>query len=44
MLDLAQVRLRNDDAVERRVVREELAKIAALRVERLLGASEAVAR
>jgi 2-oxo-4-hydroxy-4-carboxy-5-ureidoimidazoline decarboxylase len=44
MLDIAQVRLRNDDAVERRVVREELAKIAALRVERLLGASEAVAR
>ena len=44
MLDIARARLHNDDAVERQVVREELAKIAALRVERLLGVGEAVAR
>jgi 2-oxo-4-hydroxy-4-carboxy-5-ureidoimidazoline decarboxylase len=44
MLDIARARLHNDDAVERQVVREELAKIAAVRVQRLLGADQAVAR
>lgn len=36
MLELAQARLGNDDASERLVVQEELAKIARLRVERLV--------
>ncbi len=44
MLDIARARLHNDDAVERRVVREELAKIAAVRLQRLLAADEAVVR
>ena len=36
MLQIAQERLCNDEATERRVIRDELAKIVALRVERLL--------
>jgi 2-oxo-4-hydroxy-4-carboxy-5-ureidoimidazoline decarboxylase len=38
MLEAARLRLRHDDAVEREVVRTELATIAAQRVERLLDA------
>jgi 2-oxo-4-hydroxy-4-carboxy-5-ureidoimidazoline decarboxylase len=44
MLEIARTRLGNDEAIEHVVIREELAKIAALRLERLLGAGEAVAR
>jgi 2-oxo-4-hydroxy-4-carboxy-5-ureidoimidazoline decarboxylase len=43
MLDVARARLRNDEATERRVVRDELGKIVALRVERLVDAAEAEA-
>ena len=37
MLTALEVRLGNDEATERAVVRTELAKIAALRLERMLG-------
>ena len=37
MLDALRARLANDDSTERAVVRTELAKIAALRLERMLG-------
>jgi 2-oxo-4-hydroxy-4-carboxy-5-ureidoimidazoline decarboxylase len=37
MLDAARARLTNDPATERRVVREELRKIARRRLERLIG-------
>ncbi len=44
MLEIAQERLRNDEATERRVIRDELAKIVALRVERLLDVEGATNR
>lgn len=42
LLEIAQGRLRNDEATERRVIRDELGKIVALRVERLLDVHGAV--
>jgi 2-oxo-4-hydroxy-4-carboxy-5-ureidoimidazoline decarboxylase len=42
LLEIAQERLRNDEATERRVIRKELGKIVALRVERLLDVHGAV--
>jgi 2-oxo-4-hydroxy-4-carboxy-5-ureidoimidazoline decarboxylase len=36
LLESARGRLRNDEATERRVIRDELGKIVALRIERLL--------
>jgi 2-oxo-4-hydroxy-4-carboxy-5-ureidoimidazoline decarboxylase len=42
LLEAAQQRLGNDEATEQRVVRDELGKIVALRVERLFGVHEAV--
>jgi 2-oxo-4-hydroxy-4-carboxy-5-ureidoimidazoline decarboxylase len=44
LLETAQGRLRNDEATERRVIRDELAKIVTLRLGRLLGVDEAVTR
>ena len=41
LLETARKRLAGDEATERRVVRDELAKIVTLRLERLLGAEEA---
>lgn len=42
LLEIAQGRLHNDEVTERRVVRDELGKIVALRVERLLSVEGAV--
>jgi len=42
MLAAAQARLGNDDAAERRVIRDELGKIVALRVKRMLDVHETV--
>lgn len=44
LLEIARERLRNDEATERRVIRDELGKIVALRVERLLDVHGAVTR
>jgi len=44
LLDIARARLGNDEATEQQVVRAELGKIVALRLEKLLGVGEAVTR
>jgi 2-oxo-4-hydroxy-4-carboxy-5-ureidoimidazoline decarboxylase len=43
LLAVARQRLGNDEATERRVIREELGRIVALRLVKLAGAGEAVA-
>ena len=44
LLETAQGRLRNDEATERRVIRDELGKIVALRLKRLLAVEGAANR